>query len=80
MSTTRCKPQGKATYRIKAVLIDRQSAHVPEDGTLVYKTQPYGCPRNGTMGQCYVADAETGRFIGMVSLNSLERAGTLPAE
>lgn len=32
----------------------------PEPGTIVRKVQPFGCPRNGTMGHCYVvpADAE----------------------
>ena len=51
-------------------IFDRR-AHKPKDGTLVVKTQPYGCPKNGTMGQCYIADAETGKFIGMVSQKSL---------
>lgn len=51
-------------------IFDRR-AHTPKDGTLVVKTQPYGCPKNGTMGQCYIADAETGKFIGMVSQKSL---------
>lgn len=51
-------------------IFDRR-AYTPTDGTLVVKTQPYGCPKNGTMGQCYIADAETGKFIGMVSQKSL---------
>ena len=45
----------------------------PEPGAIVRKMQPYGCPRNGTMGHCYVEDAETGHFYGLVSLASLER-------
>jgi hypothetical protein len=43
----------------------------PEAGTRVVKKQPHGCPRNGTMGMCYVQDAETGVFYGLVLLASL---------
>jgi hypothetical protein len=55
-------------------LWDRRS-HQPEPGARVVKTQPYGCPRNGTMGHCYVKDAETGVFHGLVLLSSLVAAG-----
>jgi hypothetical protein len=44
----------------------------PEAGTKVVKVQPHGCPRNGTMGHAYIADAETGKFIGLRLLNSLQ--------
>jgi len=44
----------------------------PARGTLVVKTQPYGCPPNGTMGHCYIADAETEEFYGLVLENSLQ--------
>lgn len=47
----------------------------PEPGTVVVKTQPSGCPRNGTMGHCYVKDAVTGMFYGLVLVNSLEKEG-----
>jgi hypothetical protein len=43
-------------------------------GDLVVKTQPHGCPTNGTMGHCFVADPETGDFLGLVLLKSLRRA------
>ena len=43
----------------------------PAAGTVVVKTQPFGCPRNGTMGHCYVEDGETGEFYGLVLVNSL---------
>ncbi len=43
----------------------------PKAGTVVVKTQPYGCPKNGTMGHCYVKDAETNEFYGLVLVNSL---------
>ncbi len=42
-----------------------------EKGTKVVKTQPFGCPKNGTMGMTYVQDAETGKFYGLVMQNSL---------
>jgi hypothetical protein len=60
-------------FIFEAAGLDRfdKRAHTPADGTLVVKTQPYGCPRNGTMGHCFIADAGTGEFIGLVSLASL---------
>jgi hypothetical protein len=45
--------------------------HAPALGARVVKTQPYGCPRNGTMGMCYVQGAESGEFHGLVLLASL---------
>ncbi len=44
----------------------------PERGARVVKTQPYGCPKNGTMGHTYVKDAETGAFYGLVLTASLQ--------
>ena len=61
-------------YRFVATgydLLDRR-AHTPADGTLVVKTQPYGVPKNGTMGHVYIADATTGEFLGLVDKRSLE--------
>ena len=34
--------------------------------------QPVGCPRNGTMGHCYVEDVKTKAFIGLVLVSSLQ--------
>jgi len=64
-----------ATFRFTPVGFDlfAPTAGAPPAGTLVVKTQPVGCPANGTMGHCYVKDAETGEFLGLVLLNSLER-------
>jgi hypothetical protein len=67
----------KMVYRFEPVgwdVFDRR-ANQPERGTLVVKTQPFGTPRNGTMGHTFVADAETGRFYGLVLLNSLKKVG-----
>jgi hypothetical protein len=59
-------------YRFEPVPFDQFVSPRPfEAGRIVVKVQPYGCPRNGTMGMCYVGDAETGRFLGMVCKNSL---------
>jgi hypothetical protein len=45
--------------------------HQAPAGTVVVKTQPHGCPKNGTMGFTYIKDAETGQFYGLALLNSL---------
>jgi len=60
-------------FKFEPVGFDLFAPHsgTPEPGTLVRKTQPAGCPKNGTMGHCYVEDAETGEFLGLVLLASL---------
>jgi len=55
-------------------LFDRRK-NQPAPGTRVRKTQPYGTPRNGTMGHCFVEDAETGAFYGLVMVKSLRKEG-----
>ena len=61
-------------YRFEPVGMDAwgRRAHQPEPGARVVKTQPAGCPKNGTMGHCFVKDAETGAFYGLVLLASLK--------
>lgn len=44
------------------------------NGTEVQKTQPPGCPRNGTMRQCYIQTLE-GDFIGLCNEASLTKTG-----
>lgn len=68
---------GKQVYRFEPNGWDTYAPHqfTPKEGTLVRKVQPFGCPRNGTMGQCYVEDAVTGAFYGMVSEGSLVKVG-----
>lgn len=46
----------------------RVTAHA---GAEVRKVQPVGCPKNGTMRQCYVERVDTGEFISLVNLASL---------
>lgn len=63
------------TYEFDPVgldLFDPRPFHPPL-GQSVVLTQPAGCPRNGTMGFVYVADAETGEFYGLVLKNSLRK-------
>jgi hypothetical protein len=70
MATKRVRTGTKYIYY--PVLLDRvdgRTGLVP--GTIVKVIQPYGCPKNGTMGHTYVGDAETGKFIGLVCCNSL---------
>jgi ornithine cyclodeaminase/alanine dehydrogenase-like protein (mu-crystallin family) len=63
----------KARFVYRAAGYDRilPHGHLPDDGTIVVKNQPFGCPKNGTLGHCYVADATTGQFIGLVDQRSL---------
>jgi hypothetical protein len=43
-----------------------------ESGQIVRAINLPGAPKAGTMGQCYVGDHETGKFLCMVSVASLE--------
>jgi hypothetical protein len=52
-------------------IFDRRP-HQPKEGTVVVKCQPAGTPKNGTMGHCFVEDAETGEFYGLVLVKSLQ--------
>ena len=56
-------------------VMDRKS-YTPANGTCVMITQPHGCPRNGTMGHCYVNSFLTGEFIGLVAVASLQPRST----
>lgn len=42
-------------------------------GQLVRVINLPGAPKANTMGQCYVADVNTGKFLCMVSTDSLDR-------
>lgn len=67
----------EAVFAFQPVGLDAwdRKPHQPEPGALVVKTQPYGCPKNGTMGFTYVKDAETEKFYGLVLLASLIKVG-----
>jgi len=42
-------------------------------GQLVVKVEIPNAPKNGTMGHCYIADAESNQFLGLVWLKSLTK-------
>jgi hypothetical protein len=66
-------------FTFEPVGLDRfdPKPHHPEPGTRVVLTQPYGAPKNGTMGFVYVQDAESGDFYGLVLKNSLKATGDM---
>lgn len=63
-----------ATYTLTpAGLLDTTDPRVTRHaGAEVRKVQPHGCPRNGTMRMAYVERVDTGEFVGLVNLASLE--------
>lgn len=65
----------KRVYQFKPVGLDLMDkrAHHPPTGTLVKIVQPPGTPKNGTMGHCFIADAKSGDFYGLVLRASLVR-------
>ena len=67
-------------YRYNPVLLDRIDGRTPlQVGDIVRVINVHGCPSANVMGHCYVGDKTTGKFIGMVCCNSLERiGGSLP--
>jgi len=68
------KVRVNATYIYHACGWDRFHACQGNDlanGTKVRVINLYGAPKANTMGQCYVADIETGKFLCMVSTSSL---------
>lgn len=40
-------------------------------GQLVIKAEVENAPKNGTMGHCFIADAKSKEFLGLVWLKSL---------
>jgi hypothetical protein len=66
-------PRKNSMWKLVPNLFDRlqeNTRYVPA-GLKVRVIQPYGCPKNGTMNQCYVENAETKEFIGLVCIGSL---------
>jgi hypothetical protein len=69
----------KTVYVYAPVGLDKfdPKDHQPKAGDRVVKCgkrrETMGCPPNGAMGFCYVEDAETGEFYGMVLLGSLQK-------
>jgi hypothetical protein len=67
------KRDGKKVYLFDPVGLDiwDRGAFAPDPGILVHKVQPHGCPKNGTMGHCYVVpDDGTGNQYGALVLEA----------
>lgn len=64
-----------SVYIYEPVMLDRTDARTNlKAGDKVRVINLPGCPRAGTMGHCHVAHPETGQFIGLVCVNSLQKA------
>lgn len=62
-----------STYVFHPTFLDKHASHligVVKQGDEVRVMQPYGCPKNGTMGHCYI-ETMSGQFVGLVCTNSL---------
>lgn len=72
-------PRVGSKWTFKAVWLDRYDRDVrgisqyPADGTPVVVVQPHGCPKNGTMGHCYVSEVSDPRSLCLVAIASLTR-------
>lgn len=85
MSATRAPRPGSIRILYKLAIMDLDSRVMPHKGHQVEVTQPFGCPRNGTMGHCYVNCLTCGNitgsvyFLGLVCLGSMYKP-TEPVE
>jgi hypothetical protein len=75
MARTR-KVKVNSVYFYVPVLLDQMYAGTRlgvriELGRDVRVVNMHGCPPANTMGHCYVQDAGTGKFLGLVCCNSL---------
>lgn len=63
-----------SVYIYEPVMLDRIDGRTGlKAGDKVRVINLPGCPKANTMGHCYVANPETGKFIGMVCTNSLRK-------
>lgn len=66
------KVRVNSLYMYVPCLLDRIDGRTSlKHGDVVRVINVYGCPKANTMGHCYVGDAKTGKFIGMVCTSSL---------
>ena len=63
------------------VFFDRlqKNTRYVKPGEVVRVIQPHGCPKNGTMGMCYI-ERHTGEFIGLCLIASLAKMPIKNAE
>lgn len=79
MSSTRAPRVGTIRILQPAGLLDITDKRVTDHTSHVVElTQPYGCPKNGTMGMAYVNcltcnPGEATVFVGLVNLASLAK-------
>lgn len=61
------------TYLFHPVIMDVCDPPVgrPTAGQAVTVKNLPGCPKANTMGHCHIVDAGTGKFLGLVHVNSL---------
>lgn len=63
-------------YEYNPVLLDVVDGRTGlQKGAVVRVVNLPGAPKANVMGHCYVADPNTGKFIGMVCTNSLTKRG-----
>lgn len=80
MSAPRAPRPGSIRILYKLAIMDLDSRVMPHKGHQVEVTQPFGCPRNGTMGHCYVNCLTCGNitgsvyFLGLVCLGSMYKS------
>lgn len=70
------KVRANSIYRYSANGLDRFvpcQGNALSEGQLVRVVNLPSAPKANTMGQCYVADPTTGKFICMVSTSSLSK-------
>lgn len=68
------------TYRFAPVPLDTLDPHSDlTPGELVTVINAHGCPHAGTMAHCHVVRRSTGKFAGLVHVNSLEPVSLVPA-
>jgi hypothetical protein len=84
MSAPRAPRPGSIRILHKLAIFDMDARVSPHKGHQVEVTQPFGCPKNGTMGHCYVncltcSEGERVFFLGLVCLGSMYKP-TEPVE
>ena len=66
------KVRVNSLYQYQPCLLDKIDGRTGlQPGDRVKVINLRGCPPANTMGQCYVGDPVTGKFIGMVATASL---------
>jgi hypothetical protein len=65
-------PRKGSLHMLRPVGMDATDSRVTQWSDYIVRViQPYGCPRNGTLGHCFV-ETRAGEFIGLVLVASLQ--------